>query len=97
MGKKFLVLGYTRAGHPVILPTRRTPDMAAFVTWTPGDHLDASRILMEHGEREEDPIGAWCSHWAGAHWALGKRARRHKKRTRVLGAAEITILSRRRR
>jgi hypothetical protein len=91
MGKK-LVLGYTRAGYPVLLPARQTPDMSQFVSWTPGDHLDASRILMEHGERESDPIGSWCAHWAGAHWAIGKSARRKKQRQpRIRGAAEIRI------
>lgn len=93
-----MVLGYTRAGHEVLLPNRRTPDMAQFVSWTPGDHVDASRILVEHGEREEDPIGHWCVNWADEHRALGKRVRRKKKRrTRILGAAETAILSRGRR
>lgn len=96
MGKKTstMVLGYTRAGHEVRLPNRRAPDMAQFVSWTPGDHIDASRILVEHGEREEDPIGHWCVNWADKHRALGKRARKKKRRTRVLAAAETTILSR---
>ena len=100
MGKKksTMVLGYTRAGHEVFLPNRRVPDMAQFVNWTPGDHLDASRILVEHGEREVDPIGPWCAHWADEHRAMGKRARRKKKsRTRILGAVETAILSRGRR
>lgn len=91
MGKHKLVLGYTRAGYPVLLPARQTPDMSQFVSWTPGDHLDASRILMEHGERESDPIGAWCMHWAGAHWAIGKSARRKKRRASMRGAAEALI------
>lgn len=86
-----MVLGYTRGGHEVVLPTRQTPEMAEFVSWTPGDHLDASRILMEHGERADEPIGAWCSHWAGAHWAIGKSARRKRRRHLVRGAAEATI------
>ena len=86
-----LILGYTRAGHEVLLPTHQTPDMAKCVSWAPGDHLDASRILMEHGERSGDPIGDWCSHWASAHWALGKSARRSRSRTTVRGAAETTI------
>ena len=99
--KKSMVLGYTRSGHPVLLPTCHAPDMAQFVSWTSGDHLDASRILVEHGEREADPIGPWCTHWAGAHWALGKRAkkkaRRARDRTRIRGAAEIAIKPTRRR
>lgn len=99
MGKKksTMVLGYTRSGHPVLLPTRQTPDMDQFVSWTPGDHVDASRILMEHSEREDEPIGPWCVHWAGMHWALGKREGRKVRRARIRGAAEATILARRRR
>ena len=90
--KKSMVLGYTRAGHAVLLPTRQNPDMTQFVSWTPGDHLDASRILMEHGERAGDPIGTWCTHWAGAHWEIGKSARRARKRPSVVrGAAEAAI------
>ena len=100
--RKRTVLGYTRSGHEVLLPTRQTPDMDAFVSWTPGDHLDASRILVEHGEREADPIGPWCTHWAGEHWAIGKRAKKKARRARriraqIRGGAEATILSGRRR
>ena len=103
MGKKksTMVLGYTRSGYPVLLPTRHAPDMDQFVSWTPGDHLDASRILVEHGEREAEPIGPWCAQWAGAHWAIGKHAKKKKRRarsrTQVRGAAEATILAGRRR
>ena len=100
--KKTLVLGYTRSGHPVLLPTRHTPDMDPFGNWTPGDHLDASRILVEHGEREVDPIRPWCTHWADAHWAIGKSAKKKARRARriraqIRGGAEATILSGRRR
>ncbi|HSX22361.1 MAG TPA: hypothetical protein VLE97_06250 [Gaiellaceae bacterium] len=102
MGKRksTMVLGYTRSGHEVCLPTRQNPDMAQFITWTPGDHLDASRILTEHGEREEEPIGSWCMQWAGSHWAIGKSAKKRAKRARrtgIRGAAEIVILTPRRR
>ena len=103
MGKKksTMVLGYTRSGHPVLLPTRHTPDMDSFVSWTPGDHLDASRILVEHGEREVDPIRPWCERWADAHGAIGKKAKKKARRarrirTQIRGGAEATILSRRR-
>jgi len=90
--KSHVVLGYTRAGHEVLLPTHQTPDMSRFVSWTPGDHLDASRILMEHGERESDPLGSWCSYWAGAHRAIGKGARKpRKRRIGVIGGAEVVI------
>jgi hypothetical protein len=100
--KKTMVLGYTRSGHPVLLPTRQTPDMDQFVGWTAGDHLDASRILVEHGEREVDPVGPWCTHWAGAHWEIGKKAKKKRKKerrnqTQIRGAAEATILAGRRR
>lgn len=88
MGKKSMILGYTRAGHEVLLPTRRLPDAEDFVEWTGGDHIDASRILREHGERERDlEVGSWCRHWARAHRAM----RRSARRTRVRGAAEISI------
>jgi len=101
--KSTLVLGYTRAGHAVLLPSHQAPDMGPFERWEPGDHLDAARILTEHGEREVDPIEAWCAHWAEAHWTVGKStkrsardARRTAKKARarntlVRGAAEATI------
>jgi len=100
--KKTMVLGYTRSGHEVLLPTRQTPDMSECSSWTPGDHLDASRILVEHGERESDPVGSWCAHWADVHWSIGKRAKKKLKRAKaaraqVRGAAEATILAGRRR
>lgn len=98
--KKTMVLGYTRSGHEVLLPTRETPDMAECTSWTPGDHLDASRILAEHGEREVDPVRPWCERWADVHWSIGKRAKKKLKRAKaaraqIRGAAEATILSRR--
>ena len=98
-----MVLGYTRSGHEVLLPTRQTPDMDQFDDWAPGDHIDASRILVEHGEREVDPIGPWCTHWAGAHWAVGKRAKKKAREVRtrtqpqIRGAVEARILAGRRR
>jgi hypothetical protein len=96
--KPALLLGYTRTGHEVLLPNRRTPDMEQFASWAPGDHLDASRILVEHGEREVDPIGLWCARWADEHRAIGKRARKKQRhRAQVRGAAEILIRSPRRR
>jgi hypothetical protein len=94
--KKAMVLGYTRAGHAVLLPIHQTPDMVKFVAWTPGDHLDAWRILREHGERSAEPIGSWCARWASAHHAIGKSARRSRQKLRrstVRGAAEAIILS----
>ena len=88
--KSTMVLGYTRTGYPVVLPTQQTPDVGSFVNWTPGDHVDAARILVEHGERETDPVGSWCAEWAGLHREIGKSARR-PPRTPVRGAAETTI------
>jgi len=95
-----MVLGYTRGGHAVFLPTCRRPDMAQFGSWTPGDHLDASRILVEHGEREQEPFGPWCMAWAQAHGSIGKRAKKRAKKTKrasIRGAAEAAILAGRRR
>jgi hypothetical protein len=93
MGRKksSVILGWTRNDHEVLLPIHSTPDMSRFVTWTPGDHLDASRILVEHGEREAEPVGSWCASWASAHKAIGKKGRRSRQST-VRGAAEATIL-----
>jgi hypothetical protein len=92
MGRKRskLVLGYTREGHAVLLPTCRTPDADHFVSWTRGDHIDASRILQEHGERETDPtVGTWCESWANTHRRLSSR--RRKKLGLVRGAVELAI------
>ena len=99
MGKnKSMVLGYTRGGHAVLLPTSRTPDVDQFVNWSSGDHRDASRILAENGEREAEPIGPWCAQWAGAHRAMSKRSKRKAKRARsIRGAAEVVIRGSRRR
>ena len=102
MGSKMpeLVLGYTRSGHPVLLPTRRSTDMAQFVSWTPGDHVDASRILVEHGERTPEPHGSWCEQLAEIHRAIGKKAKKRRKKNRrvgIRGAAEASILAGRRR
>lgn len=90
MGKKSksMILGYTRAGHEVLLPIQRSPDRGDFVDWRRGDHIDASRILREHGEREQDPeVKEWCKHWARAHRAMRKFARR----AHIRAAAEISI------
>lgn len=90
---KTMVLGYTRTGLEVRLPRHHTPDPDHFDGWTRGDHVDASRILREHGEREVDEqIGSWCVNWARAHRA----ARPRRRSLRVRGAAETAILSRRR-
>lgn len=100
MGKKTMLLGYTRSGHAVLLPVHATTDMSEFVSWTPGDHIDASRILREHGERAGDPHGAWCAQLADVHRTIGKRTKKRKKKNRkvgIRGAAEATILAGRRR
>lgn len=83
-----MILGYTRAGHEVILPTKRTLDVGDFTGWSRGDHIDASRILREHSEREQDlEVGSWCKRWAKAHRSI----RRIPKKARVRGAAEVSI------
>ncbi len=99
---KEMVLGYTRSGHAVLRPAQDVPDMPAHEGWTPGDHLDASRILSEHGEREVDPIKSWCEHWAHVYRSIGKRAKKKQKRaknaqTQIRGATETSILAGRRR
>ncbi len=89
-----MTLGYTRTGLAVSLPTRRSPDEDSFTGWTRGDHVDAARILAEHGEREADPkIQPWCVRWAKEHRALGRRSR---KALQIRGAAETSILRGRR-
>ena len=92
-----MVLGYTRSGHAVLLPAQKSIDMSLFSNWGPGDHIDASRILVEHGERAEEPIGHWCKRWAKAHKAIGKKAKKKIRRAQaqIRGGAEATILSRR--
>jgi len=97
-----MVLGYTRSGHAVLLPTKQKADEAQFVSWTAGDHLDASRILIEHGERTADPQGAWCAQLADVHRVIGgfpkkKKKRKKRKSPQIRGAAEAVILSGRRR
>lgn len=74
-----LILGYTRAGRPVIRPAHEAPDSAdhakeAFADWARGEHKDVYRILAEHSEREPDrEISAWCEGWAAVHKILGGR------------------------
>lgn len=71
-----MVLGYTRTGIEVFLPTRRSPDKRRFVGWTRGDHVDASRIFAEHGDREGDPeVKEWCKRWAKTHRLVGRSSR----------------------
>ena len=92
--KSPMVLGYTRSGIPVLLPTHRTPPLEDFVGWSRCDHIDAARILMEHGEREvNEPAGSKCIRWAEVHQATARPPRRAP----IRGGAEITILSRRQR
>ncbi len=92
--KSALILGYTRTGLAVRLPPRRTPVMADFVNWSRSDHVDASHILMEHGERESNAqVGRWCMRWACAH----QETSRAPRRAYIRGGAEIAVLARRRR
>jgi len=91
--KSALILGWTRNGIEVFLPASGSSDVK-FHGWTRGDHVDASRILAEHGERERDPeVGAWCEGWAKIHRAISKSG----SAAIVRAAAETAILSRRRR
>jgi hypothetical protein len=69
-----MILGYTRTGKPVLVPTTGAIAKTKFANWTRGDHQDASQILMEHAEREGDSkIASRCARWASAHWDLGGR------------------------
>lgn len=89
MRPKLLILGYTRSGHAVLL---RSPASGELGDWTRGDHVDATVILLEHSEREQDPmVRSWCRHWLKEHRALQKSARR----VNIRGAAEISIKVRR--
>ena len=90
--KSELVLGYTRTGLPVLLPTSKSPDLTRLVNWTRGDHVDAARIFAEHSEREPDPKAAeWCVHWAKTHKKMKKSNVLH-----VRGAAETSLGMKRR-
>jgi hypothetical protein len=92
-----MVLGYTRSGHEVLLPAQKKVDLSAFASWSPGDHVDAYRILNEHAERAKDEVSEWCKRWAKAHKAIGKKAKEKMRQNtaRIRGGAEATILSRR--
>lgn len=91
--KSAMVLGWTRTGLGVLRPTSSDPDVETFVGWTRGDHVDASRILAEHGERDSDPeVGSWCKRWAKVHRTISKSGRG----AIVRASAETAILSRRR-
>ncbi len=93
-----MVLGWTRTGIEVFLPTRSSPEDGRFVGWTRGDHVDAARILAEHGERESNPeVGEWCKRWAKSHRRVSKSGSAAATAGVVRAAAETTILSRRRR
>jgi hypothetical protein len=90
--KTALVLGYTRTGREVLRPTSHAPALEDFVGWSRCDHIDASHILQEHGEREiDEQAGRRCARWADVHHATA-RPPRH---ARIRGSAEIAILSRR--
>jgi hypothetical protein len=90
--KTALVLGYTRTGREVLRPTSHTPALEDFVGWSRCDHIDASRILQEHGERETDEQASRrCTRWAEVHQSTARPPRR----ANIRGSAEIAILSRR--
>lgn len=76
-----IVLGYTRTGKPVLVPKHSPPEVAdrhvrkEFADWSRGDHADASKILLEHGEREGDPkIASRCTKWSSLHWDMAGRS-----------------------
>lgn len=74
-----VVLGYTRTGRPVLLPIRGAAE--TFVGWTRGDHADASRILLEQGEREGDPDTAVrITRRASHHWDQSRSTSRRSRR-----------------
>ena len=84
MAKTPLVLGYTRSGKPVLEPSRGAPDTnnidtyhrtkRKFSGWTRGDHMDASQMLIDHGERNVGTkVGTWSTRWASVHWDIGGR------------------------
>lgn len=89
MSKKSpMILGYTRTGREVFLPTHSSPMQGELNDWSHGDHVDASHILREHSEREQDPlVSSWCKHWSRTHRAMRTSARK----VSVRGAAEISI------
>ncbi len=97
--KPTLILGYTRTGREVLRPTSHAPALEDFVGWSRCDHIDASRILQEHGERLQEhgerEINAQtsrrCLRWAEVHQATAQPSRR----STIRGGAEITILARR--
>lgn len=97
--KNELILGYTRTGREVLRPNSHAPALEDFVGWSRCDHIDASRILQEHGERLQEhgerEINARtsrrCLRWAEVHQATARPSRR----THIRGSAEIAILSRR--
>jgi hypothetical protein len=92
--KSAMVLGYTRTGIEVFLPVSSSPDMRTFTTWTRGDHVDASRILAEHGDREGDPEAKeWCKRWSKVHRTVGRSTRA----ALIRAAAETSIRFTRRR
>jgi len=91
MSKKILILGYTRTGKAVLLPTcsPNKNNGTKFEDWTRGDHYDTSRILKEHGERESDhKIGSWCARWARLH---ADESGATSRRTHIRGATETNI------
>lgn len=92
-----MVLGWTRSGIGVFLPTSASPDKETFNGWTRGDHVDAGRILAEHGDRDDNPeVKSWCKRWAKIHRTIGKSGSATVDTTVIRAAAETAILSRRR-
>lgn len=95
--KSVMVLGWTRSGLDVLLPTSASPDGETFNGWTRGDHVDAARILAEHSDRDDNhEVRSWCKRWAKIHRAISKSGSAAVDTTIIRAAAETAILSRRR-
>jgi hypothetical protein len=78
------VVGTTRSGKPILVPSRGAPDTnnvdtfrktkARFADWSRGDHMDASVLYQELSERELDnKLRHRYRGWSAVHWDIGGR------------------------
>jgi hypothetical protein len=78
------VVGTTRSGKPILVPSRGAPDTnnvdtfrktkARFADWSRGDHMDASALYQELAERELDSkLRRRYQGWGAVHWDIGGR------------------------
>lgn len=88
-----LILGYTRTGIPVCRPVDHAPSVRELEIegWTPGDHFDASHILREHSDREDEDGRLCCASWARAHRKTAYAHRHLLKRVGIRTATETSI------